>query len=381
MGSRILLRQIEDQIEAARLVLHPSPARNGRLSFPHRSAHLKEQAPSTPNRDMKEAAPQAARSEDRHLLAAAIRDLGLSTHESLPGRQTGESGSYAIPVVCDGVEAFLKLAPQGKSLVSERAEREARFFRELGGLVPLKTPEVLRIESTPEWLAIVLRRYKPLPRFGMWPGAMRDLAVRQLARLHARYWDDRPFLDRRPWLSRPPWPADPDSVKHSLASWKRLLTDSHLPDSSPREGFELVVRLGERLPEILSFIQAQPRTLCHGDSHPANLLCDDNEELVWADWHEVRRASGPEDLAHFLTRCTGDGQLVDETEMLDVYTGELRRLFGPDPAINTMGRAVAAAELLSVLVHWPGYVDSSDTERIMRLLSRARVLALRLELQ
>ncbi|MCW2642638.1 MAG: hypothetical protein JWP76_4944 [Dactylosporangium sp.] len=123
----------------------------------------------------------------------------------------------------------------------------------------------------------------------------------QLGCGQARWTDrvpDQPWLSRR-WLAqyladRRPWIADPVPWEHPAAeAWSDLVRHRMRP-------------LWEHRGELVAIAQAAPRTLCHLDVWPMNLIAD-GARTVLLDWAFVGEGALGEDIANLIVDSVADG--------------------------------------------------------------------------
>lgn len=201
-------------------------------------------------------------------------------------------------------------------------ERELGFYREVADRVPLRTPalyagqvdeagnSVLLLEDVRDARTGDLLRGATLKQVGP--------IVEELARLHARWWDD-PDLERLSWL---PAPDDERVVglheAHALESWRSFSRKfgQFMPPN--------VLELGRRVAHdrsVMDRLAAAPRTFVHGDMRINNVLfAGTGSQDTVIDWQTVTKARGPIDIASlFVSSLAPDDRRRAESELLPRY--------------------------------------------------------------
>ena len=194
-------------------------------------------------------------------------DQALAAHlELLSGGVSGASTYrvHGLSEVC-----VLKVTEaESAEYIRARAYREIQFYKQLAKDLPVQTPRLLasRIQESGE-CALLIAAYQPLkPANQLQPDEFTQIA-RQLAHLHAKYWNRTESLSRYAWLPQPIAPDLAQDARHAQETWlalaqrpqfRAILTASRLHDIESALG-EISTK-----PEYSSAI---PLTLCHGDCH------------------------------------------------------------------------------------------------------------------
>jgi hypothetical protein len=179
---------------------------------------------------------------------------------------------------------------------------EIRFYRELGSRVDVRTPRFhfgAVDEETAQALLLMedVGGFVPLDWRGGATSEHARLALEDLARLHAQWWERVADCG---WV-----PSFADAAhRESLATsydreWAARLDlfRSAAPDFV-QIGDALVGRVAESLGAL-----GEPETLLHGDAHLENLVLIDEEGrrvVLFHDWAGVRRGLASFDVAVFL---------------------------------------------------------------------------------
>jgi hypothetical protein len=237
-------------------------------------------------------------------------------------------------------------------------EREARFYLELAGELPIRTPRCFHAAAeldpkAPEDPEVLERALARLPvwlirwllRLAEWQarrspraavllledlGQLRggdqldggnrsdwERAIDALARLHAAGWQREQWLGHI-WVARLRANV---RLNHALFSrqYRQLppLWDGRLLGCGRRLGAWLAQN-GLALMESLT---SAPETLCHSDYRLDNLFFDDaSGDVIMLDWQLVSRGPGVLDLAYFLSGVLGrDISQSTETTLVERY--------------------------------------------------------------
>ena len=210
-------------------------------------------------------------------------------------------------------------------------EREIRFYEQLAGDSPIRTPRCYYGAMDRDAL-----RYLLLIEEVTWgrvgdqvagaSAAQAQAVVEHVARLHARWWA-HPRLDALEWLAagavRPAEGAErwAQFYRHAWSVLPSLVTGAAparaLSDVEPIAG-----RLGDAYAAIVSASAEPPRTLIHGDCRLDNVLFadDPDEPPTFIDWQMVSRGRGVYDIAYFLgTNLEPELRRTHERELLRRY--------------------------------------------------------------
>jgi len=199
-------------------------------------------------------------------------------------------------------------------------EREVHFYRHLAERIPMPTPHCLAAEMAPESgrFALLLEDLSDRrlgDQLAGWSDADADIAVEQLARLHAAYWDET-GIGEQDWLPAANAPTLLGLVHGAYQqSWQPFT--AHFGDHLPPRLLSAGEALCERLPDLADKLAAPPRTLVHGDYRMDNMIFGNGPgeaPLTIIDWQLVARARGAFDLAYFLAQG-GDPERRKACEM------------------------------------------------------------------
>ena len=208
--------------------------------------------------------------------------------------------------------------------------RETRFYADVADRAGLRAPQCYygAIDEASGRSVLLLEDLTALrpaarrqPR-RMQPGG-RDARSRQLARFHARWWE-QPDLARFAWM--PALFEDPVAAQDLYqASWRPFLAAwGHLVPERAQATGEWFALHGATVWEQIA---APPHTFMHGDFRLDNLLfdaADAQEPLAVVDWQAVRLGKGVGDLAYFATSSLQPNHRREwERQLVDSYHATL----------------------------------------------------------
>jgi hypothetical protein len=193
--------------------------------------------------------------------------------------------------------------PSYGPLIALLYSTEIQWYRDMAPTCPVRVPRCYGGVMAPDEGCFVLL-LEDLGHLGMLDQAtscsddQARVIVRELARLHARWWE-HPDLRTSPWLPQPEFQLEMVGGLIDLAwasFWERLG-----PRLDPR--FEEVgLRLRAQVRELVADGAASASTLVHGDYRIENFMFGEPgtaDELVVLDWQIAGRGSGARDLAYF----------------------------------------------------------------------------------
>lgn len=205
----------------------------------------------------------------------------------------------------------------------ERIAREAFLFGEASALMPIGVP--VFVEAGPGWILTQDPGGEPASPNDVSPlarlAAMHELFQGATGIEHERFRDV--FGRERDGLLAA---ARASSIAHALPEPLASL----LADLSP----------------LLSIVDAEPRTLAHGDAGPGNIRSCGAEDFVWLNWEDAGAGPGAFDLAiwvHGSSRAAGS---ISPEGALGAYLAARTTLIDP----RSFKRALDAAAVLSFLL-------------------------------
>lgn len=221
--------------------------------------------------------------------------------------------------------------PRGMAAAMGFYEREVGFYREFSHQAGPRVPQCYFVADDPATAGFVLVMEDfPGAQAGDQLASCTDdqarLAVRELAKLHARWWQS-PDLDRYTWLP---------NKDHPFIQILKGMHHQFLPifEEQWAHRFDpMVLRLARGLAEkydaYFETIMSMPLTLAHQDYRLDNLLFGapgTPEELVVLDWQLLQQNTGLTDLQYFIAgnlRSDARKRLTDE--LLNLYYEGLRQ--------------------------------------------------------
>jgi len=199
---------------------------------------------------------------------------------------------------------------------------ELRFYRELAGRTPLRTPRLYHGEVNVECRTNILLLEGLSPsRVGNPVEGCSDeeeeFAVASLARFHAQWWGD-------PELESADWPDSLAVVGARAGRFYRERADRFIDkfgNDLSDDMKELVVELAAKIDFIHERLSRPPMTMIHGDFQLQNLFFQESEkglEMTVIDWKEISLGRGPYDLAVFFG-CYARNTGKSEIDLVDAY--------------------------------------------------------------
>lgn len=179
-------------------------------------------------------------------------------------------------------------------------EKEVRFYQELAGRLPVRTPRVhyADLDAPTASFVLLLEDLAPAQPGDQLLGCDVDVAaaaVGELVNLHAPLWGD-PSLAELDWLH-----GDPDGRAALLKDVLPMLWTgfqeryaAHLEPHVKQAGDLYFLRTDERQPG------ARPQTVTHTDYRLDNLLIGPDGAVTVVDWQTCGTGVGPSDVAYFL---------------------------------------------------------------------------------
>jgi thiamine kinase-like enzyme len=317
-------------------------------------------------------------SEHTELITDCLTRMGTArTFTGYEVLTAGVSGShtYRVQFAADPIILKVTLA-NSEPYILQRAQREFEFYRTLSNHVPVRVPNLLSSHADSGFgVCILLRAYQPAAPATTWREADYDKMARQLAMLHAQFWRKANVLAPYAWLRRPSSATDKGEIEQALDAWRDLRDQQRLRRILTDEVFESICHKLAHILSVDRIIHSFPVTLCHGDCHVGNLLCDAQENLIWADWQEVGVGAGPEDLSFFFQRALAMGNDIPVERITAVYQEHLQAETGAEISLSAVKRVVNASELRTSLLHWPFYLQQASAEQIANLLNPIELLA------
>lgn len=205
-------------------------------------------------------------------------------------------------------------------------ETETRFYEEVAHKTDLRTPRryhSARAHDCTDFI-LLMEDLSPARVGDQVAGCSRaqaELAVRELARFHATWWES-PALAELDWV----WPFNhPVRVAAAQAayaqSWGpfKTLWGKQVPTA--------VLELGEKfhdaIPKLLDRLAEHPVTISHGDYRLDNLFfatAEGGDPLAVVDWQIMTLGRGPFDLSYFMAGAMPpEDRRAMEMDLLHMY--------------------------------------------------------------
>jgi hypothetical protein len=319
-------------------------------------------------------------------LARSCVEQAVVGYQELTGGISG-SHTYRVSLARDTVILKVTLAASepgaahSHAQAYDRARREVLFYRTLAQQIPLRLPDVLSSYLDDAFgCCLLLAAYRPAAPAEAWQPQDYDEVARQLAHFHARFWGATEALARWSWLrvllhhgAR----TGSLEIERAEGAWRDAGSQPRLQGVFTGEAYRTLAAAFQLLPKADGIGSSFPTTLCHGDCHIGNLLCDLDGELVWADWQEVGLGRGPEDLSFLAQRARAAGGVVPEKRVMSVYQRCLEDETGQEIPLDGVQQVTDAFELRTLLLQWPFYLGYLSADQVSDLVERIGVLACR----
>lgn len=330
----------------------------------------------------------------RAIVAVACDPLGASG--SFIG-QVGRLGfTYEGPGV--GIQSALVKLPTddatfrkvGKALGFYR--REVGFYRELSSRVPIRVPAAYYVtgDDSDGAYAVLLEDLGGMRTGDHIAGcslAEAQLVMRELAALHAAYWNNPSLSAHAAWL-----PAEGDSYfVRTETAFQRTLPDltARTGDIVPPEFITLANRVGRQYREVRSVVNEVGITLTHGDCRLENFLFGDHssaDPIALVDWQNPSQSMPHWDTGYFLlTNFDDDWRRQNQRGLISEYQAALEANGLPGVSPETCWEdfrkggllvAVAAVTLASTL---NPSSDPGGQELLRRIIGRQARAVIELE--
>lgn len=310
---------------------------------------------------------------DQTVVCAAMQRLGYDAPESdatITRLGDGQSGSsvWRIDLANQAVVLKITSATSDRTL-QERAVREADFYRDLAHRVPLRVPKLVGLSLSEEGSLLLLEAAFPAPVFADWSETDFQRVAYDLGRLHGTFWDKANDVGMPGWL-RQSSSVSAEQATIAEALWTEMVLPS---DFNPQRN--AMAHLALQVPALDRERATLPPTLCHGDAHRENLLQASTGEWLWADWQEVRRGQGVDDLAFFWQRAYVVTEAIPTLgSLVDAYQQGLVNAGLPPLPHGDLMQALSWSELRMWAIDWPAYLGWLSPTEVERVLLRTEAL-------
>lgn len=305
------------------------------------------------------------------LMVRALEAFGVAlTGLAAPGDARSGAGIHPV-VLPSGSRAYLKVTAADGVAVGDTltaAERELRFYREVGPRAPVRTPPLLDALVVDEGVALLLGDAGEQRDVVAWSvGQWRTLG-RELARLHTMSLPTGDWQRPDDLLAA----LEASDLSTVVAFWF-----AHLPQLDEL----LAVRA-----ELGDLLRSLPPVFVHGDCHTANVVHRADrpateghgpDDLALCDWQSAGTGRATSDLALLSVRATPSGVRVPAA-FLEEYLSQCAREGTPQDAAE-VSRNLLLEELAVLVFQWPPFAAYNGPAGISRVRRRARYLAERLK--
>jgi hypothetical protein len=267
--------------------------------------------------------------------AGALDQARVTSIQSAPIGQLGFTGqirrlqiSYDKPEPCAPrslVAKFSATQQEMRATVHSLGfyEREIGFYRELAADCPVRTPRCyfgeVQMDSGVSLLLLEdLSWMQNLDSAGG-PVEEAELVLRELARLHAAWWNDA-HLDRIPWLAMKGM-LTPDQAPLAFTQhWESFLSKLSVPVTEDLLAAGDICRLYLGVVSVAMY-SGRPRTLIHNDVHGDNLMVAEErgQSLAILDWQLTTPARPGPDLAFLVGHLGTMERRRHENRLLEMY--------------------------------------------------------------
>jgi len=338
--------------------------------------------------------PTSPQDLDVEWLAAALKQGGaiggsnvVSFTSTIIGEGAGLLGQLArieltydapVPGVPKSLVAKFPVASEETRYIANLFrfyEREARFYEQIAPQMALRSAHCYYSAVDPETLDFVLLLEDlTSARVGdQLRGATREeaeLAVRELAKFHAAWWDD-PRLEPLEWL-HPNGELNRSAETSYQEAWEPFLGNfgRKLPPSVVKTGEKLATNLCN----LLDMAAEPPLTITHGDYRFDNLffdLPDRSAPLAVIDWQFSGLGRGASDIGFFMAMSVKTpARRATEKQILRMYHNILTENgiqgYGVDQLFHDYRASVLFSFLYPVVAG--GSLDLSN-ERVVALVT------------
>lgn len=219
---------------------------------------------------------------------------------------------YDPPAATGPRTLILKTASDTSPLSRDMSQLEARFYAErIADAASINVPAAYycRVEE-PLLLLEDLGESGFIPQIAGCSKTEALGAIREIAKLHARWWNGA-LPDTLRWIQSP---LD-SPAGHFCAHWLQSYNGSWPPVLGP-----IPEILQERYAEIGERVGTAPSTIVHGDFHSGNISFGLDGRVTLVDFHRVEHATGMADIARFLaTSLQIETRRAVETDLLREY--------------------------------------------------------------
>ncbi len=290
----------------------------------------------------------------------------------LEDRRPSVGSVRALRVVCRTGEAtqtvdLVVKEPLGTTRVGLAGvgRREAGLYQSLSSQLPISTPQLVAADSQGGWLVLEYIQDSLPP--AAWSAQDYLGAVRNLARLHERFWGLEEDLSYYPWLGRPLFS---DFDIHVFAAAKAV--EKMVRDNQPRviteseEWLGMIGALIRQVETVVAPLREVPQTLLHGDYWAGNIARLPDGELIVYDWQLAVIGPGPLDLVVLVnsSRWWFSPLPLEPAEMVSAYRAELSERLNVSWADEAWARLWDHALMWRFIQEWLDLLGASPSALI-----------------
>ncbi|MDX2237671.1 MAG: phosphotransferase [Hyphomonadaceae bacterium] len=206
--------------------------------------------------------------------------------------------------------------------------REVKFYQVLQARARIATPRCYftEVDEATHDFVLMMGDLAPAEQGDQLAGvslAQARVVLREAAKLHAAYWEDR-TLESYPWVSgtpQAPNPVQPEIVSGLWAGFVQRY-GARVTPAARRIGDALCADLAR-----YDAFRAGVRCLTHNDFRPDNMLFSQTPAqapVTVVDWQSFAFGPGAADIGYFIAGALDPAvRRAEESALLDVYLGEL----------------------------------------------------------
>tara|TARA_B100000029_G_scaffold507937_1_gene593687 strand:+ start:56 stop:1159 length:1104 start_codon:yes stop_codon:yes gene_type:complete len=218
-------------------------------------------------------------------------------------------------------------------------ERETRYFTELDPRTSVNTPEVYLSEANGDNFILLMEDLSEYKVGDQHNGATleeTEIALSELVKLHAPFWNNVEGLDWIPHISNS-YHAE-NLIDLSSMAWNGMLTN--FKDYLPGHFIDQKNNILGSFQRLQERVDTPPITLTHSDYRGQNLLYGQNDSkhspISVIDWQGAMLGKGMVDLTLFLgSSAKVEVRRKHERELLEKYVEGLSALGVKDYSLNT----------------------------------------------
>ncbi|OHV31911.1 aminoglycoside phosphotransferase [Pseudofrankia sp. EUN1h] len=276
--------------------------------------------------------------------------------------------------------------PDGRGVVRQGYRKEVGFYAHLAGSVRIRTPHCWQAAISPDsrFFTLVLADAHPARAGSQEAGCDVDQAadaVRNLAGLHAPFWNSALLDAESSWLARSDDAARAFMGELHVAATADFV-ERYRAELDPRDADTL--RRAAALTYRWQSAYEAPYSVLHGDYRLDNLLFPaDGPGVCAVDWQTISIGLPGRDLAYFLsTALSPDVRRAHEGELVDAYHRRLVELgvtgYTVADCFDDYRRGLPHGPLITVLgcVYAAG-VRSDNSDRMFLSMAHGACAAIR----